>query len=141
MPTRTAEAVWTGTLKDGKGGLRLGSGQCDAAYSFASRFESGEGTNPEELLGAAHAGCFSMALSLMLSEAGHAPEEVRTSANVSIEPEGDGFAIKRVALQCQAKVPGISEEEFRTQAENARKGCPVSKALAGVEITLDAQLV
>src|SRR5919108_5165087 len=141
MPVRSAEAVWEGDLQDGKGTLRLGSGAFDGAYSFSSRFEEGTGTNPEELIGAAHAECFSMAFALGLEQAGHAPESIRTVANVSIESQDGGFAITHSRLETEASVPGIEESEFKRVAEEAKAGCPVSKALAGVEIELDARLV
>jgi lipoyl-dependent peroxiredoxin len=142
MAKRTANARWDGSLTEGSGTMRLGGGAYEGDYSFQSRFEEGEGTNPEELIAAAHAGCFSMALSLVLGAAGHTPESVETEATVHIEKEGEGFAIKRIELRSQARVPGISEEEFQEHAEGAKKGCPVSQALAAVEsIELDAQLV
>jgi lipoyl-dependent peroxiredoxin len=142
MAKRTANARWDGSLTEGNGTMRLGSGAYEGNYSFQSRFEEGEGTNPEELIAAAHAGCFSMALSAGLGQAGHNAESVETEATVHLEKEGEGFAIKRIELRSRARVPGISEEEFQEQAEGAKQGCPVSKALGGVEsIELDAQLV
>jgi osmotically inducible protein OsmC len=141
MPTRTAEAEWRGDLLHGDGNMKLGSGAYEGNYSFATRFEEQPGTNPEELIGAAHAGCFSMALSAMLSEAGYEPKRVHTVAKVSIEKVGDGFAITKSALQTDAEVPGIDEATFRNIAEKAKTGCPVSKALGAIEITLDAKLV
>jgi osmotically inducible protein OsmC len=141
MPTRTAEAEWKGTLREGEGRVALGSGAFSGAYSFRSRFEEGTGTNPEELLGAAHAGCFSMALAAGLGAAGHAPESIRTIASVSIEPQDGGFAIMRSALETEARVPGIEESEFKRLADEAKAGCPVSKALAGVQIELQARLI
>ena len=142
MAKRTANARWDGSLTEGNGTMRLGSGAYEGDYSFQSRFEEGEGTNPEELIAAAHAGCFSMALSAGLGQAGHNAESIETEATVHLEKEGEGFAIKRIELSSRARVPGISEEEFQEQAEGAKKGCPVSKALAAVEsIELDAQLV
>lgn len=140
MPARSAEARWEGSLKDGHGTMALGSGAFEGQYSFSSRFEEGTGTNPEELIGAAHAGCFSMALSLILGEAGHPPEQISTSARVHLEPAGDGFAIPRIELQCGGRVPGISADEFAEHANTAKENCPVSKALAGVDINLDANL-
>ncbi|HET8760813.1 MAG TPA: OsmC family protein [Nitrospiria bacterium] len=140
MAVRSAEAVWTSGLKDGKGTMKLGSGAYEGAYSFASRFEHGTGTNPEELIGAAHAGCFSMALSAGLERAGHPPRSVRTNARVHLEKVGDGFQITKIQLQTDADVPGITPEKFREQAEAAKQGCPVSRALAGVRIELDAKL-
>jgi osmotically inducible protein OsmC len=140
MPTRKAEAVWKGNLQDGEGTMAFGSGAFEGAYSFTSRFEEGTGTNPEELIGAAHAGCFSMALSNGLSQAGHVPNSVKTEARVKLEPVEGGFGITGIELSTVAEVPGIDEEEFRRQAEAAKEGCPVSQALSGVEITLEARL-
>lgn len=141
MPVRKAEAVWSGTLKNGKGTVKLGSGAFEGAYSFASRFEEGTGTNPEELIGAAHAGCFSMALSLLLEQAGYKPERIHTTARVRIEKSGEGFNITSSELETEAEVPGIDEKKFMEQAEAAKKGCPVSQALASTEITLKARLL
>lgn len=140
MVTRTADAEWRGSLKDGGGSVKLGSGAFEGSYSFRSRFEEGAGTNPEELLGAAHAACFSMALSLVLGEAGFTPQRVTTSAAVDIEPSASGFSISRIHLTTEAQVPGIDAETFARSADAAKRGCPVSKALAAVEITLDARL-
>jgi lipoyl-dependent peroxiredoxin len=142
MPKRTASARWDGSLTEGRGTMRMASGSYEGPYSFQSRFQEGDGTNPEELIAAAHAGCFSMALSAGLGQAGHSPESVETDAVVHLEKAGDGFAIPRIELRTRARVPGISDEQFQEQAEAAKQGCPVSKALAGVEsIELDAQLV
>lgn len=141
MAIRTAEAEWRGDLKAGQGTMKLGSGAFEGTYSFASRFEEGKGTNPEELIGAAHAGCFSMALSAGLAAAGYPPDRVHTTARVQLLKVGEGFAITRIDLKTEAKVPGIDEATFRQKAEDAKKGCPVSKALTGVEIGLDARLV
>ncbi len=140
MPVRTATAVWKGTLKEGGGQMRLGSGAYQGAYSFGSRFEEAPGTNPEELIAAAHAGCFSMALSAGLGRAGFTPQRVETSARAHLEKVGEGFAITRIELATEAEVPGIDETAFQQQAETAKKNCPVSKALAGVEIRLEARL-
>jgi osmotically inducible protein OsmC len=140
MPVRGAEAVWEGDLREGKGTMRLGSGAYEGPYSFVSRFEDGPGTNPEELIGAAHAGCFSMALSAALSRAGTPPESIRTSARVHLEKGAAGFRIVRVELSTEGRVPGIDQDAFVEAAEGAKKGCPVSQALAGVEITLEAKL-
>jgi osmotically inducible protein OsmC len=118
----------------------VGSGACESAYTFASRFEKGDGTNPEELIGAAHAGCFSMALAHLLAEEGHAPERVATSAAVHLEKAGDGFAISKIELETRGTVPGIDGDAFAAAANKAKTTCPVSKALAGVEITLRAEL-
>lgn len=141
MVARRSDAEWKGSLKEGSGTVSLGSGAFSGAYSFASRFENGTGTNPEELLGAAHAGCFSMALSMVLGAAGFTPRSVKTSAVVHIEPTDDGFGISRIDLATQGDVPGIDLAAFTAHAEAAKKGCPLSKALAAVEITLDARLV
>jgi osmotically inducible protein OsmC len=141
MPTRNSEAVWEGDLKGGKGTVKLGSGAYQGAYSFSSRFESGTGTNPEELIAAAHAGCFSMALAHGLSQAGFPPRRVHTAAKVHLEKTADGFAIPRIDLVTEADVPNIDEAKFREQAESAKRNCPVSKLLAAAEITLDAKLV
>jgi lipoyl-dependent peroxiredoxin len=142
MPTRTANARWNGSLQEGEGTMRMASGSYEGPYSFQSRFEEGDGTNPEELIAAAHAGCFSMALSAELGRAGHDPQSVETAATVHLDKQEEGFAIKRIELSTRARVPGISEDEFQQVAEGAKKGCPVSQALAAVEsIELDAQLV
>jgi lipoyl-dependent peroxiredoxin len=142
MPKRKATARWDGSFTEGAGTMRMVSGAYEGAYSSQSRFEEGEGTNPEELIAAAHAGCFSMALSLALGEAGYEPESVETEATVQIEKAGEGFAINRIVLQTQARVPGIEEAEFQQQAEAAKQGCPVSQALAGVDsIELEAELL
>jgi osmotically inducible protein OsmC len=141
MPTRNAEARWEGNLREGKGTMKFGSGAYEGAYSFASRFESGPGTNPEELIGAAHAGCFTMALSGELTKAGFTATRIRTTAKVHIERVGEGFSITRVELATEGEVPGIEEAKFRTLAENAKKGCPVSRALTGTEISLQSRLL
>jgi len=141
MPIRTADAEWNGNLLKGQGKMRLGSGAFEGAYSFSSRFEEGTGTNPEELIAAAHAGCFSMALSAILTEAGFEPKSVKTTAKVSIEKAGDGFKITKSELQTIADVPGIDESVFMEKANAAKAGCPVSQALGGLQITLDARLV
>jgi osmotically inducible protein OsmC len=142
MPKRKATARWEGSLTDGGGTVALGSGAYEGAYSFQSRFQEGEGTNPEELIAAAHAGCFSMALSLILGEAGHDPESIDTQATVQIEKAGEGFAINSITLHTEGRVPGIDQAEFQRYAEAAKENCPVSLALAGVEsIELEAQLV
>lgn len=140
MPQRTGSAEWKGGLKDGRGSLSLGSGAFEGSYSFGSRFEKGTGTNPEELIGAAHAACFSMALAAALGKAGHAPTRVSTTAKVDLEMT-DGPKIETITLDTEAEVPGIDEAEFQEQAEGARRNCTVSKALAGVDIRLNARLV
>jgi lipoyl-dependent peroxiredoxin len=142
MPKRTAEARWDGSLQEGNGTMRMASGAYEGPYSFQSRFEEGEGTNPEELIAAAHAGCFSMALSLVLAQAGHDLDSVETTATVHLDKAGEGFAITRIELDTRARVPGASSEEFQKAADAAKEGCPVSKALAGVDsIELQASLV
>ena len=138
---RTSKAQWNGSLKDGKGTVSLGSGAYDGQYSFSSRFESGTGTNPEELIAAAHAGCFSMALSAQLGKAGFTPTRISSDAKVHLEKVGEGFSITKIELVTQGVVPGIDEATFLEHAEGAKKGCPVSRALGAVEITLDAKLV
>ncbi len=141
MPKRTANAKWTGSITEGDGTMRLGSGAYEGPYSFTSRFEDGSGTNPEELIGAAHAGCFSMALSAALTQAGTPPESIETSAEVEIVMKGSDISIPRIALTTRVRVPGIEEDAFQEAAQAAKAGCPVSKALGGVdEITLDATL-
>jgi lipoyl-dependent peroxiredoxin len=140
MPVRKANAVWEGSLKEGHGTIALGSGAYEGRYSFGSRFEETGGTNPEELIGAAHAGCFSMALSAGLGRAGFTPKRVATSAKVHLEKVGEGFKITRIELDNESEVPGIDESTFREHANKAKEGCPVSQALAGVEITLNARL-
>jgi len=140
MPVRHAEAEWKGSLTQGRGSMKLGSGVYEGPYSFASRFEEGGETNPEELIGAAHASCFSMALSHMLSQSGHVPDVIHTTAKVHIEKIEDGFRITTIELETEGKVPGIDEETFQETAEAAKEGCPVSQALAGVDIKLEANL-
>lgn len=141
MAIRTANAVWHGTLREGKGRIAFGSGAFEGAYSFASRFEEGVGTNPEELIGAAHAGCFSMAFSAGLTKAGFQPKRVATTASVHLDKVGEGFKITTVDLKTEAEVPGIEQAMFMELAEGAKKNCPVSQALTGVTITLQAALV
>lgn len=141
MAVRNASAVWSGGLQDGAGTVRLGSGAFEGRYSFSSRFEEGTGTNPEELIGAAHAGCFSMALAAGLGRAGFAPKRVATSARVHLTKGEAGFSISRIELACEAEVPGIDDAAFQEQAQAAKAGCPVSRALAAIEIRLEAKLV
>ncbi len=140
MAIRNASAVWEGDLKGGKGSVKLGSGAFEGPYSFMSRFESGNGTNPEELIGAAHAGCYSMALSHMLASGGFTPKKVATKANVSLEKVGDGFKITKIELDMEAEVPGIDLAKFMEFAEKAKTGCPISQALSATPITLKAKL-
>jgi len=142
MPTQRAEAEWKGNLAEGSGRLKVGSGAFDGPYSFKSRFEEGQAaTNPEELIGAAHAGCFTMALTAQLSRAGLAPARVQTSAKVTLEKVGEGFSITRIELETEADIPGIDEATFQRNALDAKQNCPVSKALAGTEIHLKARLL
>jgi lipoyl-dependent peroxiredoxin len=141
MPERTSEAVWSGDLKSGHGTIKLGSGAIQADYSFQSRFEEGKGTNPEELIAAAHAGCFTMAFAHGLSQAGFKATQVHTTAKVHLAKSDAGFSIPQIDLVTEAKVPGIDEATFREQADTAKKNCPVSKLLAAAKITLDAKLI
>jgi lipoyl-dependent peroxiredoxin len=140
MLIRKATAIWEGGLKKGKGTVNVASGSLRANYGFASRFEQGSGTNPEELIGAAHAGCFSMALSMILEQAGYAPESITTTARVRLDKTDKGFRIMGVDLETEGSVPGINEATFREKAEEAKKGCPVSVALSAIEIRLHATL-
>jgi osmotically inducible protein OsmC len=137
MAIRESSAIWEGSTTDGKGSMRLGSGAYEGNFSHASRFEDGPGTNPEELIGAAHAGCFSMALSSILSKAGHVPTRIATTAKVHLEK---GPKISLIELSTVGEVPGIDEKTFIEFAEQAKIGCPVSQALAAVEIRLTARL-
>ena len=141
MPTRKAEAVWEGNLRQGHGTMKMASGAYEGPFSFSSRFEEGKGTNPEELIAAAHAGCFSMALSAGLAGAGFTPQNVHSTASVHIDKVGDGFQITHIDLYTEAVVPGIGEEQFQDIAEATKKGCPVSRALSAVEITLRSRIV
>jgi osmotically inducible protein OsmC len=141
MPTRNAEAEWQGNLTEGKGSIKLGSGAFEGSYDWRSRSADGAGTNPEELIGAAHAGCFSMALAAQLSQEGFPPKRVHTTARVTLDRVGDGFAITQIQLETEAEVTGIDTEFFEAQAEKAKANCPVSKALAGTQIHLKATLL
>ncbi|HWE96068.1 MAG TPA: OsmC family protein [Tepidisphaeraceae bacterium] len=141
MPVRNADAVWEGDLKGGKGNVKLGSGAFEGKYSFTSRFENGTGTNPEELLGAAHAACFSMALSAGLGGAGLKPTRVHTSAKVTIDKVGEGFKITRILLQVEAQVPGVDNAKFQEIAQKTKTGCPISQALSATPIDLEAKLL
>ncbi|MEZ4726314.1 MAG: OsmC family protein [Caldilineaceae bacterium] len=139
MAVSTSEATWQGTLKEGSGTMKVGAGHYEGPFTFASRFESGPGTNPEELIGAAHAGCYSMFLSALITNNGLTPTRVHTTATVHL---GAGPAITKIELNCEADVPGIDAAKFAELADQAKAGCPVSKALAGVgEIVLNAKLV
>ena len=141
MAIRTAKAEWNGNLTEGKGTMSLGSGAYQGPYSFSSRFEDGKGTNPEELIAAAHAGCYSMALSAGLAKNGYNPERVSTSSKLQLLKTDAGFTITSLELDVEAKVPGIDAAKFQEFAEGARKNCIVSRALTGVEIKVNAKLV
>ena len=138
MAIRTASAVWDGTLKEGQGRMKLGSGAFEGAFSYASRFEEGPGTNPEELVGAAHAGCFSMFLAALLTSAGYTPRQIRTSAKVHL---GEGPRITLIELETEAEVPGVDEKTFQENVEKSKKNCPISLAMTGPEVRVTAQLV
>jgi lipoyl-dependent peroxiredoxin len=139
--SQTARAHWEGDLKNGKGTLALGSGTFEGAYSFKTRFEGAPGTNPEELLGAAHAGCFTMALSAGLTTAGHPPTSLDTTAIVTLGKIGEQTAVTRIDLTLKGVVPGLAEAEFKRLAEDAKKNCIISRAISAVPMTLDATLV
>ncbi len=142
MPIQRAEAAWHDTFRDGKGTMKLGSGAFEGAFSYRSRMEEEPGTNPEELLGAAHAGCFSMSLARRLEADGYPPERVHTEARVRFGRSGEGYAISRIDLRTEAEVPGVDKGLFLEKAEAAKRDCAISKALMGVEeITLEAKLV
>ena len=141
MATRTGSAIWEGTLKEGKGTMKLGSGAFEGPYSFSSRFEKAKGTNPEELIGAAEAGCYSMALSANLEKAGHPAKRINTTATVKLEMVSGGPKITTIDLKTEAEVPGIGEDKFHEQAELTKKTCPVSVALAGTQINLETTLL
>ncbi|HEX2962550.1 MAG TPA: OsmC family protein [Ignavibacteriales bacterium] len=141
MPVRKGSAEWNGNLRDGKGTVKTETGTVNARYSFTSRFEEGQGTNPEELIGAAHAGCFSMALAGALAKDGFNPKSIKTEDKVYIEKVGEGFKITKIEMTTEAEVPGIQDDAFHKYAENAKQNCPVSQALKGVEMVLDARLV
>jgi len=138
MAVRKASAVWNGTLKEGKGYMKLGSGAFEGAFTFASRFEEGPGTNPEELLGAAHAGCFSMYLSALLTDAGYPPTQIRTGARVHL---GEGPRITLIELDTEAEVPNIDEKAFLENVERSKQNCPVSLALTGPTVRVTARLI
>ncbi|MGI6458958.1 MAG: OsmC family protein [Candidatus Hydrogenedentales bacterium] len=141
MPTRKAEAHWEGSLVKGSGSMKLGSGAFEGPFSFGTRFEDTPGTNPEELIGAAHAGCYSMAFSALLGDAGFTPERIDTSAEVTVDQVEGGFAITGIQLTMKARIPGIDPAKFAEIAGQAKEGCPVSKALAGTRIELNATLL
>ena len=140
MAARTGSAVWEGTLKQGKGNVKLGSGAFEAPYSFSSRFANGPGTNAEELIGAAEASCFSMAFAMLLEKAGFPPKRISATASLKLEQVGAAFRITTIDLNTEADVPGIDEAKFQEQAELAKKNCPVSVALSGAQINLKARL-
>ena len=141
MPTRSGSAVWRGDLQNGHGNLTVGDGVFEGAYSFKSRFEEGEGTNPEELIAAAHAACFAMAFSNILAGEGHTPDSVEASARVVLKEVDGAPTLARIELKADGKVPGIDDDEYQRLAEQAKKDCPVSRALGGVqEIRLEATL-
>ena len=140
MPTRTAQAKWDGPLDKGSGRMAFGSGAFEGPYSFSSRMENGTGTNPEELIGAAHAGCFSMALSGILAADGSPPESIETDAKVHFSKQGEGWAITGIELSTRGRVPGLDQEGFEKAAQAAKENCPVSQALKATEISLEATL-
>jgi len=141
MPVRTADAEWRGGLQDGSGLVRLGSKSFEGPYTFNSRFGDGKGTNPEELIGAAHAGCYSMALAASLGREKVTPKRIHTDAKVHIDRVGDGMAITKIELETEAEIPGYDAAKFQALAEKTKQECPVSKALAGTTITLTAKLI
>ena len=142
MPTRKAEAEWEGNLAEGSGRLSVGSGAFAGPYSFKSRFEEGEAaTNPEELLGAAHAGCFTMAITAALSRAGIKPKRIHTEARVKLEKVGEAFTITQIELEAEAEIPDIDDAAFQQYAQGAKENCPLSKALASTPISMTAKLV
>jgi osmotically inducible protein OsmC len=141
MAIRKAQAEWKGNLREGQGTMRLDNGAYEGKYSYSSRFEDGTGTNPEEMIGAAEAGCFSMALSADLSKAGFKPNRIQTQAEVTLEQVNNQPTISQIHLMTEANVPGIDNNQFQQIAEGAKKGCPVSRALTGVNITLTAKLI
>lgn len=140
MKTNKSHATWKGNLKNGNGSMKLGSVDKELAFNFSSRFENGEETNPEELIGAAHSGCFSMAFSKLLSDEGYEPKSIATTAEVTLVQEDEGFRIKSSHLKTEAEVPGIAEDLFKDLAEKAKANCPVSQALSSLEISLESSL-
>jgi lipoyl-dependent peroxiredoxin len=142
MPTRKAEAEWEGNLAEGSGKLKVGSGAFEGPYSFKSRFEEGQAaTNPEELLGAAHAGCFTMALTAGLSRAGIKAKRIHTEARVKLEKVGEAFSITQIELEMEAEIPDIDDATFQKHALDAKQNCPLSKALAATQISMTAKLL
>jgi len=140
MPKRAAEAEWKGDLPKGEGKMAFGSGAFEGAYSFSSRFEEGEGTNPEELIAAAHAGCFSMFLANVLSQADHEPTSVRSTVQISLDKDDGGFSITRSDISTEVSVEGVDDEQLQKHAQEAKEGCPVSRALGAIEIGMEARL-
>ena len=140
MTIKTSTAEWNGNLKQGSGRMKVGATGFEGPYTFSSRFETGKGTSPEELIAAAHAGCFSMQFSDFLAVAGHTPKSVRTSAKVHVEVVGSGHSITKIELITEGDVPGVSDAEFQTLAESAKDKCPVSRALKAVPVTVHATL-
>lgn len=140
MPVRSADATWSGDLQKGNGSVRLGSGAWEGQYTFDSRFEDGSGTNPEELVAAAHAGCFSMALANQLASAGYEPERISTTAEVHLTKTSAGFSIPQIDLRTDAQVPGISDEEFQRLAMETKSTCPISQLVRAADINLEAKL-
>ena len=140
MPVRAASAEWKGNLPKGSGTLETETGSVKGNYSFASRFEEGAGTNPEELIAVAHAGCFSMAFANGLAKAGHEPESIQTTAKVYLEKGDEGFGISRIELECVGRVSGLDDDTFQKHAQEAKVGCPVSRALSAIPIELKASL-
>ena len=141
MPIRNGQAVWQGNLKEGNGTLKVGSGAYEGPCSFTSRFEEGSGTNPEELVAAAHAACFSMALSHGLDQAGHTPTRVITKAQAHLEKGDDGFSVTTINLDVEADVPGLDDATFQEIALKTKSGCPISKLVTGAKVTLNAKLL
>ena len=142
MPTRKAEAEWEGNLAEGSGRLKVGSGAFEGPYSFKSRFEEGQSaTNPEELLGAAHAGCFTMALTAQLSRAGIKPKRIHTEARVKLEKVGEAFTITQIELETEAEIPDVDDATFQKYAQDAKQNCPLSKALAATPLSMTAKLL
>lgn len=141
MAVRKSEAVWQGTLREGSGTMKVGRDAFEGAYTFASRFEEGEGTNPEELIGAALAGCYSMFLAAVLTNEGYNPGHVHTTATVHLGRDDAGPVITKIELDTEAEVPGLDEQTFMQHAETSKTGCPISRALAATEITLNATLL
>jgi len=140
MPTRKASAIWNGTLQQGNGNMKTPTGTVDQPFSFSSRFENGQGSNPEELLASAHAGCFSMALSLAISEAGYEPKSIETEDTIHLEKDDSGFSITKIETHTKANIPGIDNDTFQKHAQETQQNCPVSKALKSVNLELNAEL-